>query len=329
MQQVKYKEYKKSFSYRDFLEWDLLKKKVDDISSNWESYDYIKSSMENGDLSQYVKEGINIFSEAFSGVFFKNTSKIEESKQQEIVLLDSFYAFMWSYSYFMLVLHDYILEYHRVLSGQNPTANAPTNDMLIGAVLVKQHADNQIVRGTTRNSWMFYPQSTALLPNPFNYEENREFYISKANGVYCYAVAFILGHEYHHFYYGDLYAQFDDEESQKNELFADATSLEKYASLENLQEKETFAAGIATALMTLYFLEKRDDFPKENVDNGHPSVIIRLQKDIEKLKLLPSDPLYDYLGVIFESYASGSIKNTSVQYGSAYEYYKKMLTLME
>ena len=81
--------------------------------------------------------------------------------------------------------------------------------------------------------------------------------------------------------------------------------------------------------MAIYFLEKRDDFPKENVDNGHPSVIMRLQTDIEKLALSPEDPLYDYLGVIFESYASRSLKNTCVQYASAYEYYKKMLTLME
>ncbi len=329
MQSVKYKKYKESFSYRDFLEWDFLKDKVDEISSTWDSYDYIKSSIENGDLSQYVKEGSNIFDDAFSGVFLKNSAKLEEQSQQEIILLDSFYAFMWSYSYFMLVLHDYILEYHRVLSGEEPTANAPTNDMLVGAVLVKQHADCEIVHGNTKNSWKCYPGSQAFLPNPFNYEENREFYISKANGIYCYAVAFILGHEYHHFYYGDVFKQLDDEESKKNELFADATSLEKYALLEDPQEKKTFAAGIATALMAIYFLEKRDDFPKENVDNGHPSVIMRLQTDIEKLALSPEDPLYDYLGVIFESYASRSLKNTCVQYASAYEYYKKMLTLME
>lgn len=50
MEQIIYKVYKENFSYKDFIECDYLKNKIDDISSKWESYDYIKSSIENGDL---------------------------------------------------------------------------------------------------------------------------------------------------------------------------------------------------------------------------------------------------------------------------------------
>jgi len=321
--EVKYKEYKKPFSYRDFLEWSTFKTVIEHIVEKWDCFDYIKTSIENGDLTEYVKDVDSIFAEPFSGVF------LTKNESQEIILSDIFYAYMWSYSYFFLILHDYSITYSKAKLGIDTSTDAPTYDMLVGAVLAKQHADLKIVLGTTRDTWDYYPHTKSLLPNPFIVEEQLEFYISKVNGIYAYAVAFIMGHEYHHFFYGDNYKELDAEESQKNELDADATSLEKYAILETAEERNTFAAGIATALMVIMLLEKRPDFPSEDADSGHPQTILRIMKDVEKLSLPDDDPLYDYLGFLFESYSTQSMQNTSIQYGTAKEYFEKMLTKMD
>lgn len=321
--EVKYIEFKKPFSYRDFIEWSTFKTVIEKVAEKWDYFDYIKTSLENGDLTEYVKNVDTIFAEPFSGVF------LTKNDSQEIILTDVFYAYMWSYSYFFLVLHDYSIAYSRRMRSMDIDSKAPTYDMLVGAVLAKQHADLKIVLGKTRDTWDCYPHTNALLPNPFIVEEQLQFYISKVNGIYAYAVAFILGHEYHHFFYGDNFREFDDEKSQENELDADATSLEKYACLETVEERNTFAAGIATALMVIMLLEKRPDFPSENTDHGHPQTILRIMKDVEKLSLHNDDPLYDYLGFLFESYSTQSMQNTSIQYGSAKEYFEKMLTKIE
>ena len=108
---VKYLNYKFPFSYRDFIEWGVFKSEIEKIVSKWESYDYIKTSMENGDLTEFINDKTkSIFDEPFSGVFLK------ENESQELVLLDIFYAYMWSYSYFFLVLHDYSIANAKIKS---------------------------------------------------------------------------------------------------------------------------------------------------------------------------------------------------------------------
>ena len=316
-----YKIYKNPFSYEDFYKADFLKAKILEVSSKWDEADYIRGCLD----SNYLKIDIAHVNRLV-GLSGSDVQEDSSSGQWTLSIIDAFCAYLWAYSYYALVSFDYI----SLSQGSytvNPLSQLPSGDMLYGAAFLKKFADEAILLGKANKNWAYYPGTNAFLPNPFICEINREFYITKVNGVYAFALAFVFCHEFKHYLYNEHKSDCGDEENKKKEFDADLQALSTYTQLGD-DEKKTYAAGIATVMSVIDKLDREAEANNEDTDNGHPPAFERIENALNGLNLDPNDILYEYAGFLFENSKKQDFLNpikSDSKFASKYEYFKAMI----
>ena len=316
-----YKIYKNPFSYEDFYKEEFLKQKIMEVSSKWRESDYIKGCLDN----EYLKIDISHI-DRLIGLSGSEVQEDSTTGQWTLSIVDAFCAYLWASSYYALVAFDY-----KSLSDANYTMDScsplPSFDMLYGAACLKKFANEAILSGKAKGQWACYPDTIALLPNPFIFEANREFYIVKVNGIYAFALAFVLCHEYKHYFHLEHKSDCDDAENKRKEFDADYTALSAYKEMDNA-EKKTYAAGIATVMYVISKMDSVADAEGEETDNGHPPAFERLEKSLEGLELDSNDILYEYAGFLFENEKKNDflhpVKSVAL-FQNKHEYFKAML----
>jgi hypothetical protein len=317
---VSYAVHKYPFSYEDFYKADFLKQKILEVSSKWHEGTNIKDNIDLGELKIDVTHVNRLI-----GLSGSDVQEDSTTGHWTLSIVDAFCAYLWASSYYALVAFDY-----KSLSDANYTMDScsqlPSFDMLYGAACLKKFANEAILTGKAKGQWALYPDPgcNAFLPNPFIYEMNREFYITKANGVYAFALAFVLCHEYKHYYYHEHKSDCNDEKNKMKEFEADCEALTAYKELDEAGKK-TYAAGIATVMYVISKMDSVADAENEETDNGHPPAIDRLEKMLEGLELDSNDILYEYAGFLFENEKKQDFLHpvkTDVAYSNKCEYFK-------
>lgn len=318
-----YKIYKNPFKFEDFFKANFLKEKIIEVSSKWEDGEYIKGNLESGDLRIEVDHIRNLI-----GCSGSSAQEDTTPGKWIVSVVDSFCAYLWASSYYALVAFDYlILSQSGYIVGANTVL--PSGDMLYGAACLKKFANEGILSGQANGRWAYYPYTTALLPNPFICESNREYYITKVNGIYAFALAFVLCHEYKHYYYNEQKDDADDFVNIEREFSADSEALSTYKNLDE-KEKMTYAAGIATVMYVISKMDRWADYQKIETDSSHPSAFDRLIRALDGLSLSDDDILFEYAGFLFENEKNGDFLhpvNSSKSYQCKLDYFQNMLKL--
>jgi len=102
------------------------------------------------------------------------------------------------------------------------------------------------------------------IPNPKTIDEKE--YALKANGIYCYAMRFVMLHEFAHHYYGHTKGAKDLEAFIQNETIADEYALKKIVQCFSEKEGRTQKFGIIAAMVSLLLMQKENRKPEEYQD---------------------------------------------------------------
>lgn len=233
-----------------------------------------------------LKKGIKYHSNEFSIIHKdRNGETITQlpyiNFDKEINIHETFLSYLWIISYSLVVTY---WEY-------DPSINKSEEDIIESEYLINAHK----LLGYGISLINNYSKWDDNLPNPekYNAEDTKlKEYIEKANGVFQYAVLFILFHEISHIrlghiefgeeYYKKYFSSVPDDVMKKKEYEADEKAFELIIRCTKDETKLTIQIGYIIAMSSLLILSK--NYRKGTHPDSHERLFIalnnlNLQKD--------------------------------------------------
>ena len=147
----------------------------------------------------------------------------------------------------------------------------------------------------------------AQLPNPENHDVNETFYVERANGIFVFAINFILCHEFAHVEKEHIdklkVGQVLKSHIMDFEKEADDRAIELMLLGVNDETKKSIHVGILVGLCSMLF------FRKETNSDSHPDTDDRIHTFLMKVNPPPEDALWGIATLSFKLWDNQFSKN--------------------
>jgi hypothetical protein len=162
-------------------------------------------------------------------------AQIDLEKGKEVITIyEPYLAFLWCFCYLFITFRATKRPNHQISNEKISQAIALFN---YGLSLFKEW-----------NEW------DSALPNPAKYDEKEQSHMAEVNALYCHSAAFILCHEFAHFYYGHVHSHASSPIA--DEFLADDYALDifmKNMDVQGEEEKESKRLGAIIGLSSILF----------------------------------------------------------------------------
>ncbi|MFN3641088.1 MAG: phage exclusion protein Lit family protein, partial [Flavobacterium sp.] len=154
---------------------------------------------------------------------------------------------------------------------------------------------------------MFSEWDKNNLPNPEEYSAEDVFFIERANGLFVYAMNFILCHEFAHIELEHIEKRKQGQNSTsdilKFEKEADARAMELVLNGINDKTKLSAEIGVLMGLCCMLFFKQKSE------TTTHPATDDRIHKLIEKVNASNADPHWGIAVLAFKLWDDQFVKN--------------------
>lgn len=232
----------------------------------------------------------------------------EIDSKHKIHIYENFNQFVWSMCYSILLLFDE--------SFQKPRIEGTFNSKFD---LSNEHITTALDLFSTSMTLLkrFEKDKFYSLPNPEKYFEDYRKHIENANGLFVYAMVFVLIHEFAHHLLGHCDNDVSSEQSKKDELDADNYAFETVLKSGTKEQIETGRAGIIVGLCSLIFFNN-------SMSGGysHPDPDYRLKEILDKMKLDDKNNLWGMASLSFILWAN--YYNIELNFQTEFGCYKEL-----
>lgn len=208
----------------------------------------------------------------------------------KIAIHETFLSYVWCISYSMLVLYEEAIAKVSQNIISKSIIHTIDNAKIEKAHEVFDYARSLIV--------VFSDWEKQNLPNPEVYALDDEFYIERANGLFVYAMNFILCHEFAHVEKGHIeylkQGKSSATETLVHEKEADERAIELVLLGSDARTKLSTEMGVLIGLCCLLF------FSSKSVTTTHPATDERIHNLLETIN--PPDPADAHWGIAALAY---------------------------
>ena len=170
------------------------------------------------------------------------------NSKNQIVIHETFCAYLWSMSYHFLVLFDEAIQipqlkgtYNGSIDSKNKQVDAATNLYAYAMII--------------RNRYTAWNDSD---PNPEKVCCKFSYYVDKTNGIFTSAMFFIFAHEVGHNHFGHTtYTPATDEDAVRDEWDADNYAIDQVLSCSAPERLTSLKYGALLGVIALLFLSGR------------------------------------------------------------------------
>lgn len=221
------------------------------------------------------------------------------NEKGKIYVHETFLSYVWCVCYSMLVLYEEAI----AKTSQNQVSKTLLHEIDTEKIEKAQdlfdYAKSLIVS--------FSPWDKDTLPNPEEYSTDDVFYIERANGLFIYAMNFILCHEFAHIELDHIEKRKKGQNSQsdilKFEKEADSRAMELVLSGSTDKTKLSSEIGVLMGLCSMLFFKQKSE------TTTHPATDDRMHKLIEKVNAVDSDPHWGIAALAFKLWDNQFMKN--------------------
>jgi hypothetical protein len=239
-----------------------------------------------------LKPGITyyIYEEAIRHTtkYFKSQMPHVTSKKK-IALHETFLSYMWIICYSVWILYDEAVAKPIQKQQSGPGINVIDEEAIRSAQELLDYGKSLIGK--------YLPWEKARLPNPEEYSIAEDFYITRANSLFGFAINFILCHEYAHVEkrHHDQAALANSQQRKQFEREADNRAIELTLKGRNGENDKSVELGILMGLSALLFL-------KSNTTGGphHPDTDWRIKNYLNQLNPTNESPIWGIATLFFK-----------------------------
>lgn len=217
----------------------------------------------------------------------------------KITLHETFLSYVWCICYSMLVLYEEAI----AKVSENQVFKTVIHEIDAKKIEIAQelfeYAKSLIV---TFSKW-----DKDHLPNPEEYFQDDNFYVERANGLFVYAMNFILCHEFAHIEKEHL-TQLKQGINSVNHILsfekeADLRAMELVLSATTCETKLTAEIGVLIGLSSKLFFKQKSE------TSTHPATDDRMHSLIEKVNPADSDAHWGFAILAFKLWDNQFMKN--------------------
>lgn len=255
--------------------------------------EFLKSSKELIE-KKGLQQGISyfIYEEPilFSCEHFKTQTPFVDA-DKKIAMHETFLSYIWIICYSMLVLYDEAVAKPMQNAQLKIEINTIDKDVIKKAEELLQYGKSLI---KSYSNW-----DKEYFPNPEKYSKEEELYILKANGLFIFAINFILCHEFAHVEKEHIDAlnsrPVDSKERKLFEKEADDRAIELMLNGKDGKHDKSIELGILIGLSSMLYFRK-------NTYGGetHPDTDSRIKNYLEKLNPSNVDPIWGVAALFFK-----------------------------
>lgn len=217
----------------------------------------------------------------------------------KITVHETFLSYVWCICYSMLVLYE--------------EAIAKTSQNQVSKTLIYEIDNQKIEKAqelfdyakTLITSYSEWDKNE--LPNPEIYSQDDVFFIERANGLFVYAMNFILCHEFAHIEKDHLEQLKQGKNSESHILSFEKEAYERAMTLvlsgANENTKLSAEIGVLVGLCSMLF------FKQKSVTTTHPATDDRIHSLIEKAKPSNADAHWGIASLAFKLWDNQFMKN--------------------
>lgn len=249
---------------------EVLKDKIKDLFESAIPKDVHLKSFENG-LShglRFHQQDLPVGQSADKGNGYEGN---DPQHKTFFHLYDNFIQFFWMLTYYSYVDHD--ATFIALTSEDTDVAQSAVSD-LRAAINVYDEAIKMIETGSSKTYMRAARGRLFSLPNPYS---NRNVYCDNVDSIFITGCAYLLLHEYGHFYYNH------EEDTPTNEIEADIFALEHLLDWAGRQQDKrqcetTVILGIVFSLLAAAYVNPT------LVSSSYPDIDARILKLIKHAK---------------------------------------------
>jgi hypothetical protein len=209
---------------------------------------------------------------------------------KKIHIHETFLSYVWCISYSLIVLYDEAV----AKPSQNAFLGVEQNKIDLQKIANAQELFNYgISLITSFSKW-----DKENLPNPEYYKEDDQFYIERVNGIYVYAMNFILCHEFIHVEREHIDQLIKGATSNSDilnfEREADKKAIELILSGVSEEKRKTAIGGILVGLCCLLY------FKNETLSHQHPDTDKRIDNFLIVVTAENDDPVWGIAALAYK-----------------------------
>lgn len=212
---------------------------------------------------------------------------------------ETFLSYVWCVCYSMLVLYEEAIAKVSQNQVSKTLLHEIDKEKIDKAQELFNYAKSIIV--------MFSEWDKNNLPNPEEYSAEDVFFIERANGLFVYAMNFILCHEFAHIELEHIeklkQGQNSTSDILKFEIEADARAMELVLNGINDKTKLSAEIGVLMGLCCMLFFKQKSE------TTTHPATDDRIHKLIEKVNASNADPHWGIAVLAFKLWDDQFVKN--------------------
>lgn len=212
---------------------------------------------------------------------------------------ETFLSYVWCVCYSMLVLYEEAI----AKASQNQVSKTLVHHIDIEKINKAQELFDYAKSLIT--SFSVWDKSN--LPNPEEYSADDIFFIERANGLFVYAMNFILCHEFAHIELEHFVKRQQGQNSVSDILIfekeADQRAMDLVLSGTTAQTKLSAEIGVLMGLCSMLFFKQKSE------TTTHPATDDRIHKLIEKVNASDSDPHWGIAVLAFKLWDNQFMKN--------------------
>lgn len=200
-------------------------------------------------------------------------------KAGKIAIHETFLSYVWCICYSMLVIHEEAIA--------KPSENSKAN---MNHIIDQSKIDmaNDVFAYAKSLVVSYSDWNMEELPNPEYYKESDKFYVERANGLFVFAINFILCHEFAHVEQNHIKKKLAGQDSEEDilrfEKEADARAMELVMKGVDLRNKLTAEIGVLMGLASLLFLNPKSE------TTSHPATDDRMHNLILRANPAVDEP---------------------------------------
>ncbi|MFD0701927.1 phage exclusion protein Lit family protein [Myroides pelagicus] len=212
---------------------------------------------------------------------------------------ETFLSYVWCVCYSMLVLYDEAIA---------KVSQNLVSETMLHKIDTKKIDKAQELFDYAKSLIVYYSVwDKTNLPNPEEYAADDTFFIERANGLFIYAMNFILCHEFAHIEFDHI-----EKIKQGRNTVSDILEFEKEADLRSMElvlsgvtnnTKLSAEIGVLMGLCSMLFFKQKSE------TTTHPATDDRIHKLIEKVNASNADPHWGIAVLAFKLWDNQFIKN--------------------
>lgn len=212
---------------------------------------------------------------------------------------ETFLSYVWCVCYSMLVLYEEAIA--------KVSQNQVTNTLIHEIDNAKIDKTQELFSYAKSIIVTFSQWDKNNLPNPEQYSSEDVFFIERANGLFLYAMNFILCHEFSHIELRHIERKKQGQNSTndvlKFEKEADSRAMDLVLNGITDRTKLSTEIGILMGLCCMLFFKQKSE------TTTHPATDNRIHKLIEKVNASNTDPHWGFAVLAFKLWDDQFVKN--------------------